>query len=400
MSEDNEGFLVCGTCGTSNSSKSKFCKKCGARLIDLEKCPQCGNSLNKDSEFCQECGYKLNKQPMSLPVSAGIRKLPLGLEILIALGLLGAAYLLFSSMMGFYTSSLASSYGYSIAGDLALAGFLWAFIGLYLLLVSWGLWKLKEWSRKLVMFQAILGIVVVFLEPIPGLASLIYGIIILWYINQPTIKGLFQTTQVVSNADYGHIPTGKTGKTGSMQQLFPQLDKRTVAATIAFVIVSFVLLGFRIPALYVGGYGYITFWIIPAIAAFLILGPVLGVVVAFLSPFLANFLMGFSMRSTLFDFLEVAVLFAGIYTAQKLISRGTPGPTKTGTRLIAYSTLLGVILSIAILVPLNYAIIRSEGYSIYYWGWSLSDQILWQAIVALYSILLGYLIAWKFKKNT
>ena len=99
-----ESSRVCSNCGTANPSENKFCKKCGATVIPVEKCPQCGNSLENDAEFCPECGHKLKQQPSYPQVSPGIRKLPLGLEIMIGLGRVITAFFLYSSMMGFYIS--------------------------------------------------------------------------------------------------------------------------------------------------------------------------------------------------------------------------------------------------------------------------------------------------------
>jgi riboflavin transporter FmnP len=394
MGESTENSR-CGNCGTSNPSKNKFCKKCGATLIAMEKCPQCGNSLDKDSEFCPECGYKL-KQQQGLPqVNPGIRKLPLGLEIMIVLGLLGAAIFLFSSMMGFYTSSIASGYGYSISGDLALAGFIWGFIGLYLLAVSWGLWKLKEWSRKVLMFQALLGIIVVFFEPIPGLASLVYSVVVLWYINQPTIKGLFQTGQVSS---VGTQP-GQAGKIGSMAYSFPKLNGKVIGASVAFVVIIFLLYAFRVPALWVEGYGYLTFWQIPAISAFLILGPVFGLLILFINALLGMFLGITSSVGVFAESVEVLVLMAGIFIAQRLILRRTPQQTKLGIRFFGYSIILGSVLSIVVLIPLNYAILLHEGHPIYHFTANLSNWVLFNVIAIFYTVPIGYLIAKRFNKK-
>jgi hypothetical protein len=209
----------CKNCGTPNPSKSKFCKKCGARLTAIENCPQCGSSLDKDSEFCPECGLRIKSQNVQLtaqPASYVSRRLPLGLEILIGFGVLGALYFLFSSMMVLYFNSTLLA-GSPISGDLTIAGVSWAFLGLYLLTVAWGLWKLKEWSRKALMIQAVLGIIVFFFNQIPGLASLVYSIIILWYINQSHIKLMFQTGPpkpagiIVNQNDKNSFPTTGIG---------------------------------------------------------------------------------------------------------------------------------------------------------------------------------------------
>ncbi len=70
-----EGFVVCGTCGTTNAAGAKFCVECGARLASA--CPTCGAYNQPGAKFCAECGTRLSDaaaapaaQPGSRPAAA------------------------------------------------------------------------------------------------------------------------------------------------------------------------------------------------------------------------------------------------------------------------------------------------------------------------------------------
>lgn len=51
----------CTHCGTQNRAGSKFCSKCGARLIPQSGliCPMCGTANKLESVFCANCGARL-----------------------------------------------------------------------------------------------------------------------------------------------------------------------------------------------------------------------------------------------------------------------------------------------------------------------------------------------------
>lgn len=48
----------CPSCGQGNPPESKFCLRCGTRIVIPVKCPQCGTQLPADARFCTECGAK------------------------------------------------------------------------------------------------------------------------------------------------------------------------------------------------------------------------------------------------------------------------------------------------------------------------------------------------------
>lgn len=49
--------IVCPSCGAGLSADSKFCNKCGAKVISV--CPGCGAPLTPGSKFCSQCGTQL-----------------------------------------------------------------------------------------------------------------------------------------------------------------------------------------------------------------------------------------------------------------------------------------------------------------------------------------------------
>lgn len=52
-----EGMTVCPNCKGQVAEGSKFCNRCGTKLIN--KCPGCGADITPGSAFCSECGQKL-----------------------------------------------------------------------------------------------------------------------------------------------------------------------------------------------------------------------------------------------------------------------------------------------------------------------------------------------------
>lgn len=64
-----KGVTVCESCGAELPEGTKFCPKCGTKVIECvdpvevvdEKlvCPACGNVEEKEVSFCSACGCKL-----------------------------------------------------------------------------------------------------------------------------------------------------------------------------------------------------------------------------------------------------------------------------------------------------------------------------------------------------
>lgn len=53
----NSKDASCSQCGSTNPAGSKFCNKCGFRLISM--CRRCTNNNPAGSKFCNKCGYDL-----------------------------------------------------------------------------------------------------------------------------------------------------------------------------------------------------------------------------------------------------------------------------------------------------------------------------------------------------
>lgn len=186
---------TCGRCGTVNKLGSKFCKKCGATFQISETCPKCGSKLDSDAIFCQECGSKIKSQWIVAP-SGLQRRLPFGLELLIALGTLGSLFYFGSSIMAFWAASTVFEQADEISRILAATGVLWMLLALCQITVSWGLWKLQEWARKAVVLLAILNIIGAFLNPIYGITGLVFSVIVLVYLYTSHVDSLFRSDKV------------------------------------------------------------------------------------------------------------------------------------------------------------------------------------------------------------
>lgn len=49
--------MICSNCKSTIPDDSKFCLKCGTKVVKTNACPNCGSTnLPKDSKFCPDCG--------------------------------------------------------------------------------------------------------------------------------------------------------------------------------------------------------------------------------------------------------------------------------------------------------------------------------------------------------
>ncbi|MBP5331513.1 MAG: SPFH domain-containing protein [Lachnospiraceae bacterium] len=53
------GGVKCSACGNINPAGSKFCFKCGEKIVSAPVCPECGRELVPGAVFCPFCGKKL-----------------------------------------------------------------------------------------------------------------------------------------------------------------------------------------------------------------------------------------------------------------------------------------------------------------------------------------------------
>ncbi len=49
----------CPQCGALVPAASKFCSRCGCKIVRIKKCLRCGSVLADDDKFCSECGYQI-----------------------------------------------------------------------------------------------------------------------------------------------------------------------------------------------------------------------------------------------------------------------------------------------------------------------------------------------------
>jgi ribosomal protein L40E len=52
--------MKCPLCQAENPEKRKFCRECGAKLLNI--CPECGTENPLEDKFCGECGHALLEQ--------------------------------------------------------------------------------------------------------------------------------------------------------------------------------------------------------------------------------------------------------------------------------------------------------------------------------------------------
>ena len=62
--------MRCSNCGTENKDTAKFCRTCGAKLVDeqkkvetKQKCKFCGSELDPNMKFCKHCGQPVQSNP-------------------------------------------------------------------------------------------------------------------------------------------------------------------------------------------------------------------------------------------------------------------------------------------------------------------------------------------------
>ncbi len=53
--------ILCPNCGNQNPSRAKFCKYCGASVVQERYCTECGNKLRPGKKFCSRCGTKVEE---------------------------------------------------------------------------------------------------------------------------------------------------------------------------------------------------------------------------------------------------------------------------------------------------------------------------------------------------
>ena len=188
------------------------------------------------------------------------------------------------------------------------------------------------------------------------------------------------------------------------------MNTKTLALTILFAVVTIILnpaftnIVFPFP---LATFLFFQIWEIPIVIAFILIGPRSGVTIALLNTLvLLAVFPGASPTGPFYNLAAVLSMLLGIYLAFKLVaSKQRPGNTfRYGTIIVAVSTAFGIIFRVAVMSVVNYVFLRFPppvGYS--YTEAAIIPFIpivgVFNAIIALYTVPIGMLIANVIKSN-
>ena len=173
------------------------------------------------------------------------------------------------------------------------------------------------------------------------------------------------------------------------------MNTKEIALVIAFSAVTVVLnprfSGFAIPS-FVPTLWF-QLWEIAVVAAFFLLGIKSAVFVAILNTIvLLAISPGTAFNEPLTNLIAILSTMIGVYAAYKLLDLKSSGETTNSRqKVILFSTTLGIISRLAIMLPYLYIMASFLGISVIIA--ILPLFALYDLIVALYTIPLGYLIA-------
>ena len=189
------------------------------------------------------------------------------------------------------------------------------------------------------------------------------------------------------------------------------MNTKTLALTILFAVVTIILnpaftnIVFPFP---LATFLFFQIWEIPIVIAFILIGPKSGVTISLLNTvvLLAVF-PGASPTGPFYNLAAVLSMLLGIYLAYKLVTikqKPEKNTFRYGTILVTVSTALGIIFRVGIMSVVNYTFLRFPppvGYS--YPEAAIIPFIpivgVFNAIIALYTIPIGMLIANVVKSN-
>lgn len=175
------------------------------------------------------------------------------------------------------------------------------------------------------------------------------------------------------------------------------MNTKVLAIAIAFTAVTVVLnprfSGIAIPSFLTPGLWF-QIWEIPVFAAFLILGLKASVLISILNTVVLQAVSpGVPFNVPLVNLIAVLNTLPGIYLAHKLtIRRETCRYSNPELREILFSTAFGVLFRVATMIPVICAIAIFFGTAPIILP-RLSLIAVYDAIVVLYSVPLGYLVA-------
>ena len=186
------------------------------------------------------------------------------------------------------------------------------------------------------------------------------------------------------------------------------MNTRSIAIIITFTALCIVLIPFRIPTLYWPGF-YYYWWEIPIIAAFLLFGFKVAFSISVLNT-LARMALGVTpnpLLLPLISFQPLLIMLFGVYLAQKLIQRQfLKGKIISDAKKGVYITALGVAARAMILPFIDYVnyhtlfpfFVGRDFPEAYITG-IMPGIVLFNILVPLYGISIGYLVAKTVSKN-
>lgn len=175
------------------------------------------------------------------------------------------------------------------------------------------------------------------------------------------------------------------------------MNTKTIASVVVFVALAIALniWGPKIPAPFLPFLKY-QIWEIPIVTAFLLFGTLVGGFVAITNTIVLFFVYpGDLPTGPFYNLAAVLSMFMGIYLAHRILANRF---TKNEVIVATSSTVLGIVLRVAIMSIINWALLR------YPWpvGYSLPEAAilanlpligLFNATLALYTIPIGYIVA-------
>lgn len=189
------------------------------------------------------------------------------------------------------------------------------------------------------------------------------------------------------------------------------MNTKTLALTILFAVVTIILnpaftnIVFPFP---LATFLFFQIWEIPIVIAFIMINPKSSAIIALLNTMvLLAVFPGASPTGPFYNLTAVLSMLLGIFLAHKFVAvkqKTENNPLRYGTLLIASSMALGIIFRVGIMSIVNYVFLRFPppiGYS--YTEAAIIPFIplvgIFNAIIALYTIPIGLLIANVIKSN-
>jgi len=190
------------------------------------------------------------------------------------------------------------------------------------------------------------------------------------------------------------------------------MGTKTIAVTIAFTALTVILnpsfSGIAVPFPLLT---YLSFyiWEIPIVAAFFLIGPKYGFSIIFLNTvILMAVFPSHPFIHPIGSLISGSSMLVGVYFAYKLVNRGlSQEKIFVGNKLMAYSTALGILFRVVVMTLVNFILLYYVGELLVgveltaasIIGIYLPLVVLFNVIIALYTIPIGCLIARTVGKN-